>query len=317
MPALAYLDGGPPQPDALDWLLTSRALAYGEGAFTTARIYQHQVIFLAAHLQRLQESLAGLSIPLDVVDWRLLEDEMRALARQQGEGMLKVMLLAGTGGRGYRRDDETQWHRYLHTHDLSGTLDAYQTGVSVWRLDALESSVATPYKHLNRLPQVLYSAQLPAAYPDAIVVNDGGEIAEGIARNLFWVEGSRCMTPPLASGALAGVMRRQLLKTHETRAEGIKVEETREQEQEVPCLKTVQSSINLPITEAPLTLARLLAADEVILVNALQGLWPVRSLNDAQGCLQQWSVGPVTRMLMKCWHPQMGWPVGINEGEPS
>lgn len=312
MPAFAYLDGGSPQPDALDWLLTSRALAYGEGAFTTARIYQHQVIFLAAHLQRLQESLAGLSIPLDVVDWRLLEDEMQALARQQGEGVLKVMLLAGPGGRGYRRDDQTQWHRYLYANDLAGTLEAYQKGVSVWRLDALESSVAAAYKHLNRLPQVLYSAQLPAAYPDAIVVNDCGEIAEGIARNLFWVEGARCMTPPLASGALAGVMRRQLLKTQALKAQELKAQELKAQ-----CLETARSSINLSITEAPLTLARLLAADEVILVNALQGLWPVQSLNDAQGCLQQWPVGPVTQMLMKCWHPQMGWPVGKDEGEPS
>lgn len=303
MPAFAYLDGKPPQPEALDWLLASRALAYGEGAFTTARIYQQQVIFLSAHLQRLQDALLGLNIPLDVVDWRLLEEEMQALARQQGEGMLKVMLLAGAGGRGYRRDERTPWHRYLYANDLTGTLTAYREGVSVWRLDALESSVASPYKHLNRLPQVLYSTQLPPAYPDAIVVNDQGVIAEGIARNLFWVEGHHCMTPPLASGALAGVMRRQLLQ-------GSSVTN--------PRLSSGGSAmLDLSVTEAPLTLSRLLDADEVILVNALQGLWPVRSLDDAQGCLQQWPVGPVTQMLMKCWHPQMGWPVGADEGETS
>lgn len=313
MPAFVCLDGATPQPDALDWLLTSRALAYGEGAFTTARVYQQQVVFLAAHLHRLQAVLEGLGVPLTAVDWPRLEDEMKALARQQGEGMLKVMLLAGPGGRGYRRDDGILWHRYLYAQDLAGHLDAYQTGVLVWRLDALDAPVAAAYKHLNRLPQVLYSDQLPAAYPDAIVVNDRGDIAEGIARNVFWVEGSHCMTPPLASGALEGVMRRQLLKTPLLKAACLKTE----------CLKTERLKTErspLPtcsITEAPLTLARLLAADEVILVNALQGLWPVRSLNDAQGCLQQWSVGPVTQMLMKCWHPQMGWPVRTDEGEPS
>ena len=76
-----------------------RATQFGDGCFTTARIQQGQVALLDAHLQRLQTTCEKLHIPFN--DWLTLSEEMQRLARPHAQGVLKVTLTRGVGGRGY------------------------------------------------------------------------------------------------------------------------------------------------------------------------------------------------------------------------
>lgn len=76
-----------------------RAIQFGDGCFTTARIQQGQVALLDAHLQRLQTTCEKLHIPFN--DWLTLSEEMQRLARPHAQGVLKVTLTRGVGGRGY------------------------------------------------------------------------------------------------------------------------------------------------------------------------------------------------------------------------
>lgn len=75
-----------------------RAIQFGDGCFTTARIQQGQVALLDAHLQRLQTTCEKLHIPFN--DWLTLSEEMQRLARPHAQGVLKVTLTRGVGGRG-------------------------------------------------------------------------------------------------------------------------------------------------------------------------------------------------------------------------
>lgn len=72
-----------------------RAVQFGDGCFTTARIQHGQVALLDAHLQRLQTTCEKLRIPFD--DWLTLSDEMQRLARPHAQGVLKVVLTRGVG----------------------------------------------------------------------------------------------------------------------------------------------------------------------------------------------------------------------------
>ncbi|GHK52594.1 hypothetical protein KPZU09_23300 [Klebsiella pneumoniae] len=72
-----------------------RAIQFGDGCFTTARIQQGQVALLDAHLQRLQTTCEKLHIPFN--DWLTLSEEMQRLARPHAQGVLKVTLTRGVG----------------------------------------------------------------------------------------------------------------------------------------------------------------------------------------------------------------------------
>ncbi|MEM6326646.1 MAG: aminotransferase class IV [Bacteroidota bacterium] len=78
---------------------------------------------------------------------------------------------------------------------------------------------------------------------EPILLNPQGEVSEGARTNVVIREGSRLVTPPLSSGGLDGVMRREMLR--------------------------------LGADERRLTPRDLTEADEVLLVNALRGAMSV------------------------------------------
>ncbi|MFK7161504.1 aminotransferase class IV [Marinospirillum sp. MEB164] len=278
--SLLLLDGRAPLPSDLDWLLASRALAFGEGLFTSVRLWQQQPLFWPDHQQRLQKGLDQLGVSLDASLWQSLEQEVMQLAQQQGEGRLKVMLLAGPGGQGYARQQASlPWHRLVHAQPMQIEPSLY-LGQPVWWLACPASGPHSETKHLNRLSQVLAADACPAPYREALLYSAQGEIKEGIARNLFWRSQGRWYTPCLGSGALAGVMRRQLIRL-----------------------------LGVEVAEVKTQLIDLQQADEIFLCNSVQGIWPITRLDHAGGTLAHWSVGRATLALMADFHPQMGLPV--------
>jgi len=273
------IDGRLPSAEDLDWLLASRALAFGEGLFTSVRVWQGQLVFWPEHLERLKTGLQGLKVEQPADFWQKLEQEARQEALDLHQGMLKIMLLAGPGGRGYQRSDAGDaWHRVLHVRDLVLQESAYQ-GVPLWWQACPAAGPQSESKHLNRLSQVLASDACPKGYAEALLFGSQGELVEGIARNVFWYAQGRWHTPSLKTGALAGVMRKQLLKRLNVL------------EEEQALLKDLQ------------------AADELLVCNSLQGIWPATSLNDASGRLATWPLGSKTQELMHCFHSEMGLPL--------
>ena len=94
--------------------VNDRATQFGDGCFTTARVVNGRVQLLPAHITRLQSACQRLAIPFEL--WSTLSDEMMLLAQHLQNGVLKIILSRGAGGRSavYRR-------RALHAaHDGVG-----------------------------------------------------------------------------------------------------------------------------------------------------------------------------------------------------
>lgn len=274
------LDGRTPAASDLDWLLASRALAFGEGIFTSLRVTAGQAIFLDDHLWRLKAGLEALRCPVEMIDWAVLQLEIQQLSNKLQEGMLKVMLLAGPGGVGYRRAKNQDWHRLIHPRLLSINTSAYQ-GIACWWQACPGSHPESASKHLNRLGQILATEGCPSNFSEALHYNAAGEINEALARNVFWYAKGRWHTPSLETGALAGVMRRQLINY-------------------LASDQVIESNHGLDQVQQ---------AEEVFVCNSLQGIWPVVSLEDTSGSLASWPVGPQTQQLMAVFHPQLGLPI--------
>ena len=233
-----------------------RAIQFGDGCFTTARIVDGAVRFQADHLLRLQQACEALMI--GSVDWSRLNDEMGMLAAAETESVLKVIISRGAGGRGYSASHCAQPTRIL-------SLSPYPIFYSAWRERGITLALSpvkigvNPHlagiKHLNRLEQVLIRTHLEqTAAQEALVLDSQGSLVECCAANLFWRKGYDVYTPRVNAAGVNGTMRQW----------------------SIACLNDTCWRLR-EVSEGVETLAD---ADEVIICNALMPIIPVNKAED-------------------------------------
>ena len=247
-----------------------RGLAFGDGVFETMRFHGARVPLLERHLQRLQDGVRRLRITLDIEQ---LREELSRFVSSAGteEGVLKLIVTRGDGGRGYRVDQGSEARRILMQRP-SGSQPAqwWSEGVKIRHCDTRLGSnrALAGMKHLNRLEQVLARLEWDdGQIAEGLMSDQKGCIVEGISTNLFLVSGGRLLTPVIDHCGVAGVMRGFILD--------VVAPELALHSEQVHCQR-----------------ALLAAAQEVFLCNAVIGVWPVRQLG-----ITRWPLGPVTRKV--------------------
>lgn len=254
--------------EAVSLDLSDRGFQYGDGLFTTLRIAGQRPLLLPLHLDRLESDAKRLSIPFP--GHELLAAESRQVAAVNGDGVLKIMLTRGSGGRGYRVPKDAEPTRALRWHPLPDyPEEASERGIKARFCHAtlgINPSLAG-IKHLNRLEQVLARMEWDDEdIREGLMCDSEGFVVEGVMSNLFLRIGGRLLTPKLDRCGVRGVMRTHVLRL--AAAEGLMVDEGRFRRESV------------------------LAADELFLTNSVIGLWPIRELEG-----REYAVGRLTRWL--------------------
>jgi aminodeoxychorismate lyase apoprotein (EC 4.1.3.38) len=163
--------------------VNDRAVQFGDGCFTTSRIRESRVEWLSEHLDRLKANCQALMLPF--VEWELLEQEMVALAASHAEGVLKVMITRGSGGRGYSTAACQSPTRILSVSPAPAHYPLWQQKGITLALSPVRlgrNPMLAGLKHLNRLEQVLIRTHLEQTTADEALVLD----SEG------WVTGMLC-----------------------------------------------------------------------------------------------------------------------------
>lgn len=235
--------------------LHDRGFAYGDGVFETLRIVRGSIPLLPWHERRLLDGCARLGIPVSSAQFHNLLDSL-ALPEQ---GILKLVVTRGSGGRGYRLPDDPQprWRAQHFPLVLPGD-SLYRMGgtVGLCELRLATQPALAGIKHLNRLEQVLARREVDQhGWHEGIVCNSRGELVEGVAMNLFWRAGEQWFTPQLTDSGVAGVMRQWLLESW-------------------PLAHPVQQ------VSAPAEVLE--QADEAFLCNAVQGVLPIHIFRTAR-----------------------------------
>ncbi|KOC91830.1 aminodeoxychorismate lyase [Winslowiella iniecta] len=236
--------------------VSDRAVQFGDGCFTTARVRAGKVDWLPDHLLRLQQGASRLL--MDGVDWSALEAEMIYAAQQQQDGVLKAVITRGSGGRGYSAAGCQQPTRIVslsdypaHYHRLRAS--GARLALSPVRLG--QNPLLAGIKHLNRLEQVLIRTQLEQTGADeALVLDTAGRLVECCAANLFWREGQQVFTPLLTQSGVNGTMRQRIIMLLE------------------------QQGIHWQ--EVSVEMSALAQADEVLICNALMPILPVYQIEE-------------------------------------
>lgn len=232
-----------------------RGLQYGDGLFETIAVAGGALRQWPRHWARLRLGCERLSLPLP--DPALLGAELAAAAAVPGAGVVKLTLTRGAGGRGYRAPEAPAATRVIAAYPAPAYPPGWASeGVVVRYCEtrlALQPALAG-LKHLNRLEQVLARSEWQAPEPaEGLMLDTQGRVVCGTMSNLFIVSGARWRTPRVDRCGVAGTMRAALIEA--AAREGTTV------------------------AEADLTPADVAGADELLLTNAVFGVWPVARLD--------------------------------------
>ena len=197
--------------------ISDRAIAYGDGLFTTAKIVDGQVQFLSAHINRLIEGCHYLKI--DFTQHQALVDEINNVAQGFSTAVLKVIITAGSGGRGYSRKGVISTQTIVSIHEFPSHYQTWsEQGVSLvnGNIQLGLNPLLKGLKHLNRLEQVLIRDELDHSKADDLLVCDlNGFVVETSCANIFWLRDEQIFTPVLDDAGVCGLYRQQILSFDE------------------------------------------------------------------------------------------------------
>ena len=255
--------------DTID--VRDRGLAFGDGLFETIAVVGDTIINGSDHYERLSAGCAQLDIPCP--EPALLSSEILSVAANHLRSVVRVTLTRGLGGTGYtppRRPAPTRIvaRRPWPDHYAAKSVHGIRIGIAHHPL-SINPGLAG-LKHLNRLDQVLASREVDqAGWDEALMRSPDGRVIEATRCNVFAVLDDELVTPMLDTAGVRGVMRKNVL--------------------------AVARSLDLTVRERTLYVADIARSQELLLCNAIIGIWPVIALHGEQAC--SWPIGPITTTL--------------------
>jgi len=256
-----------------------RGFIYGDGLFETCRLHQGEPLLWALHVQRLSLGAERLGIPLNLEQLESQRRQIQIAAAQDWplNGVLKVILTRGQGGRGYAPPTDPSpslcWQFFpgIKASWADNALRGIQLRVCDRQLP--ENPDLAGLKHLNRLDYVLARSEWANEYPEGLLLDRQGHVIEGTLSNLFaWVDDQLC-TPALEVAGVAGVMRRFIMDT-------------------------LAPQLGISVVERSLTMEDLARARELFMCNSVFGIWPVIRLVP-NGL--DYPIGSVSLKLQSAW----------------
>ena len=246
---------------------TNRGLNYADGLFETLSVHHGRPRRWQAHMDRLGAGCEclGLAMPPQAILLR----EVQTVSAGLPDAVVKIVLTRDGQGRGYLPPENKVCVRIVSAHNYpDGITEFAREGVKarVCKLRLAIQPALGGIKHLNRLEQVLASAELRAiGATEGILLDREEHVVSAVAANIFLVMEDRLITPRMDLCGVRGVVRGQILAAFAVRCEQRRV-----------------------------LLDMLLEADEVFICNSVRGIVPLTAIDG-----QEYKIGPVTRELQR------------------
>ena len=233
--------------------IRDRGFQYGDGCFETVRILFKKPILWSEHLKRLKYACKTLQLS---VNFDLLKSEVAQLIRvnKATNVILKINITRGEGGRGYAPAVQSDCTRILQLIDYVAPSTSSGARVVVCRHRLSSNSFLGGIKHLNRLDQVLASAQIPADCDEGLCMDEAGYVIEGCRSNLLFAIDNILVSPDLNKSGVEGVMLDHLIDEF-----GVK---------------------GIAVIRRTISMSELKRADEILLCNSVFGVWPIAEIQN-------------------------------------
>jgi len=255
-------------------------LLYGDGVFEGIRIYNGRIFEAQAHLARLFDSAKAirLTVPYSAEQLKAAVEETARL-NNFTDCYVRLIITRGVGYLGLNPNKCPTPSAIIIT-DLIEMYpkEMYEKGMAVITSSVIRNhpnALSPRIKTLNYLNNILAKIEAAdAGVPEAVMLNQEGNVAECTADNIFIAKGGTVYTPTTSDGILEGITRKVILELC--------------RRHQIPCVeKTLQRHDLYCADEAFLTGT----GAEVIAVTRIDGR-PIGS----------GTPGPITRRLMEAFH---------------
>jgi len=243
----------------------NRGLNYADGLFETLVVHGSRPRRWQAHMDRLGAGCErlGLTMPPQAVLLR----EVQTVSAGLSDAVVKIILTRDGPGRGYMPAEDKSCVRIVSAHFYpDGIAELAQQGTTARICDirlAIQPALGG-MKHLNRLEQVLASAEIrEKGAVEGILLDREEHVISAISANIFLVMEDRLLTPRLDQCGVRGVVRSLVLAEFGSRCE-----------------------------QRRILVDMLQEADEVFICNSVKGIIPLTAIEE-----HQYQIGPVTREL--------------------
>jgi len=236
---------------------SNRGFAYGDALFETIRSSHGKLLFWEDHYFRLMASMRILrmEIPMNFT-MEFLEDQIQKTLDTNElsnvSARVKLSVFRNEGGL-YTPNDNTVGF-VIQVSQLDS--DFYLLNTSDYEVDlfkdfyvspSLLSTLKTNNKALNVVGSVYAQDN---NLNNCLILNTDKQVVEALNGNIFLVKGTVIKTPPLESGCLKGIMRKQVMQV-------------------------IEQSPDYTLEEAAISPFEIQKADELFITNVIQGVQPV------------------------------------------
>lgn len=275
-----WLDGQLVDKDAAKVSVFDHGLLYGDGVFEGIRVYRGRIFQCDAHLQRLFDSARAIRLVIPMT-----ADELKAAIEQTFKAnafidcYIRLVVTRGVGNLGLDPRRCAKPSVFIISDALQLYFpEMYENGMAVITSTVIRThatALSPRIKSLNYLNNILAKQEAnDAGVPEAIMLNQDGNVAECTADNIFIVKAGQVLTPTTTDGILEGITRQVVIDLCRKLA--------------IPCTeKTIQRHDLYIAAECFLTGT----GAEVIAVTKIDG----RPIGDGKP-------GPVTRRLLEAFH---------------
>ena len=236
-----------------------RGFAYGDGVFRTMVMRSGLPVNWPLHYQKLVADCAAIGIVCPSAEL-LMSDFLQLFSIEdidsEKQEVAKIMITRGEGERGYKPPAVTTPTRVIIRSAMPQYVkESYTGGVQLHVCNTRLSSQVklAGVKHLNRLENILARMEWrDEGIFDGVLLDQQGNVIECTMSNIFARFDQVLVTPDLSECGVAGITRQRICD--------------------------VSSALNLTAEVAPLSLSRMLQADELFICNSLYGAFQVSKI---------------------------------------
>lgn len=230
----------------------NRGHLYGDGLFESIRIINGQVVNLDIHITRLKEGMTVLKMRIpQFFTAAFFKEKINELINKssisQG-GKVRLSVDRSRGGTYRPATNEASF--FIEVYPLPN--NEFELNSKGWEVDLFtelkkQKTILSNFKTKNALISVLAAIEAKEKDLDDLLLTDSkGSILEASSSNLFLFSNGVLYTPGLDEGCLGGTMRMTIIN--------------------------IALENNIKVYESGIMPQNLLAADEVFLTNAINGI---------------------------------------------
>jgi len=208
-----YIDGEFYTKENAKISVFDHGLLYGDGVFEGIRFYDGRVFRLGEHMDRLFDSARAICLEIGLTKPEVTEVVLATIRENAlQDGYVRLVVTRGSGDLGLNPLLCPKATIFVIASKI--TLypeEQYKNGLMVVTCSTRRiphGALSPMVKSLNYLNNVLAKIEAQqAGAGEGLMLNEQGYVAECTGDNIFIVKNGHIFTPPVSSGALAGVTR--------------------------------------------------------------------------------------------------------------